>query len=59
MNLSTSGTAHCDTDPQPMMSTRPLNFIQNSIQWKAIEIGRYPMRRFISSFFRPPPCGSR
>jgi hypothetical protein len=27
MNLSTSGTAHWDTDPQPMMSNRPLNCI--------------------------------
>jgi hypothetical protein len=29
MNFNTIGTAHWDTEPQPMMSNRPLNVMQN------------------------------
>jgi hypothetical protein len=28
MNFNTSGTAHCDTAPQPIISSLPLNFMK-------------------------------
>jgi hypothetical protein len=48
MNFSTSGTAHCETEPQPMMSNRPLNFMQNSVQLRGMS-GSYRMTGFIST----------
>jgi hypothetical protein len=48
MNFSTSGTAHWDTEPQPMMSNFPLNCMQSSVQLRGMS-GSYRMTGFIST----------
>jgi hypothetical protein len=55
MDFSTRGTAHWDTEPQPMMSNFPLNCMKHlhSIEIDEREIvyraGSYPMTSFNST----------